>query len=95
MHISNDKIDNREYIQPIGIKPVGLWYSIGLGWLDYVINNFTEFYSNKDLFVYKLDISKLNILKISNLSELEIFSDTYSNDGFIDFDLVQKKLRWY
>ena len=76
-------------------NPVGLWYSCGTAWLDYYFQGWNRiehhFKLNKKLKkqffsyqwcpfnVYILNLSNLNIKKISTCRELKKFSSAYKN----------------
>ena len=76
---------------PLFYNPKGLWYSCGNEW---IIKNKLNI---EGKFLYSLDFSKLNILKISTLDALDEFNKTYYNAKFknisniINWDKVYKK----
>jgi hypothetical protein len=74
-------------------KPFGLWYSCGVDWYNWSKYNLPEKISNKRVFTFKVDYSK--ILKISSEKELLNFNDKYSiihesdkNNKLIDWKKV-------
>ena len=61
------KYENQFGTNKLFYNPKGLWYSCNNKW------------DGENQYIYNLDISKLNILKINTLKELDEFNTHYFN----------------
>jgi len=74
-------------------KPVGLWFSKGLQWLNLVLNSHHGLYTgdsnwtNKTLFLHQIDINWEHLLQINNEKDAVKLSGEFANN--IDFTI------WY
>ncbi len=75
-----DTIDfdsNKVGEQEVGSKPKGLWYGIGDSWIRWVRSEMEDWEQDN---VFKLNINKTNILKISHILELKLYDRIYGMD---------------
>jgi len=75
-----DTIDfdsNKVGEQEVGSKPKGLWYGIGDSWIRWVRSEMEDWEHDN---VFKLNINKTNILKISHILELKLYDRIYGMD---------------
>lgn len=92
LHVTHcDKIEAKITEQKnkgISLKPFGLWYSIGVEWLDFTIYNFEGFYSDEKLYAYEINIDNLNILKLNTIEDVREFMKKYKigNDTYVSID---------
>jgi len=81
LHLTHDndleKVDTKQRAR--GPKPVGLWYAVGFGWLDFTTHAHTSFYQYGDaIHAFEISLDGLNILKITNYDELVEFEKKYA-----------------
>jgi hypothetical protein len=74
--------------QKIGYKPKGLWYGIGVSWIDWVRNEMPDWeYDN----IFKIDLNESNMLMIDTLEKLYSFNKefgAYFSQTLIDWKKV-------
>jgi hypothetical protein len=62
-----------------GPKPVGLWYAVGFGWLDFTTHEHTSFYQyDQHIYAFEISLDGLNVLRITNYDELVKFEKQYA-----------------
>lgn len=83
------KIPNYEQID---LKPVGLWFSKGLQWLNLMLNSYHELFtdpsygwSNKTLYLHQIDINWDQILQVNNEKKAIELSAEFADN--IDFNI--------
>ncbi len=82
IHITNNSdIIYKKHKQNNSYKPVGLWYSFGLEWLDFIIDSGMDFYLDKKLHTFLIDTNELKILKISNIEEMGNFFNEFKENN--------------
>lgn len=65
-----------------GPKPMGLWYAVGFGWLDFTTSEHTSFYEyGNRVHAFEISLDGLNIFKITNYDELVKFEELYLVPG--------------
>lgn len=88
IHLSKKPIESLKDIKQTNksMKPNGLWFSKEKEWINYMDNN-----SSKELFglVYQIDL-KMPLLKISNKSQIDKFTEKYGTSQKIRWGDVQK-----
>ena len=80
LHLTHDndlkKMNTKQ--RDSGPKPMGLWYCVGFGWLDFTTSDFTTFYTiGNRVHAFEISLDGLNILKITSYDELLKFEDAY------------------
>jgi hypothetical protein len=80
LHLTHDndlkKMDTKQ--RAGGPKPMGLWYAVGFGWLDFTTNEHTSFYQYDDVVhAFEISLDGLNVLRITNYDELVEFEKQY------------------
>lgn len=85
-----EKIINKK---KTSFKPIGLWYSCGMGWYNFCLDN--NFGVYKDCNIYQLEIDKSKILSINTIPKLKKFHNKYketkNNYEFIKWNEVYKE----
>lgn len=94
LHLTHDgdlkKMDTKQ--RNGGAKPMGLWYCVGFGWLDFTTSDFTTFYTiGNRVHAFEISLDGLNILKITSYDDLLKFEDAYlvsnENEYMKKFDI--------
>jgi len=87
---TNGPIVIKDVVQPIGPKPVGLWYSVGTEWKDWCESE--SFNLHRFTISYSLTVNLDRILRITTVSELMSFTRRFGTSSFrgwnIDWPLV-------
>lgn len=75
------------------LKPTGLWYGFGDGWIQYTKNEMPEGYFSQRKHAYKVYINKSKILSLNSDDELHSFVDTYKT-RYAEFGHEEFGINW-
>ena len=78
LYFSNLESKIKTYYKKYPLKPHGLWYSCGVSWYNFCLDNeFGDWCVYKDCNVYQLEIDKSKILSINTIPKLKNFHNKY------------------
>lgn len=79
------QLDDRQPEQSLGMKPSGLWVSVGTGWLDWCRDE--QFRTDQPWFAQEVTVSvAANILTLASPGDLDAFTHSYGQRIAQKFD---------
>ena len=77
--VKMDKLLDFDYTkQKVGLKPGGVWYSIGDEWADLISGEYPD-WAPRYSFVHRITVDDSKFLKMSTLDELVKFTEKYQD----------------
>lgn len=73
-------IVQRPYVQDIGMKPHGLWYSVGAEWWDWLQYEWPTAWGNWQ-HVHEIEVDESRLLRIASGRDIEAFGARYAGRG--------------
>lgn len=88
--INPDFFGKKKFIEQIPkLKPYGLWFSCGVDWFNWCMNEFPDWVTDKNF--YNLILNEDKILYIKTLKQLKDFNNKYGvKKSSIDFETKKK-----